>query len=352
MPKSKNKKYLKIGKQVIGNGRPAFIIAEAGVNHNGSLKLAKQLVAAAQAAGADAVKFQTFVADQVMVDSAPKAKYQLKLTNKGETQLEMAKGFELTFDDFVQLRDYAKEKGIMFISTPFDLPSARFLINLKLPAIKIASGEITNYPLLDLLASARRPLILSTGMSTMSEIKKALTHLKSCPVILLHCTSNYPTLYKNVNLKVIKSLAHSFDNMIGFSDHTPGIEAAIAAVAMGARVIEKHFTLDKNLPGPDHQASLDPAQLTAMVAAIKNIEAAMGSAVKAPTKSELEVKKIARKSLVAQLDIPKGAVFTTQMISIKRPGTGLGPAYYEKFIGKIAAKNICKNSLLKWEHVL
>jgi len=322
-----------------------FIIAEAGVNHNGSLELAKKLIDVAVDTGADAVKFQTFKAENVVSSVAPKAEYQLKTTNNQETQLEMIKKLELSFEDFKKLKNYCDEKGIMFLSTPFDIESARFLKELELEIFKIPSGEITNYPLLKEIGSYKKKVILSTGMADLGEIEDALDILiesgtKREDITVLHCNTEYPTPMEDVNLKAMLTIKEAFKVNVGYSDHTLGIEVPIAAVALGATVIEKHFTLDKNLPGPDHKASLEPDELKALVKAIRNIEKALGSGIKKPSKSEIKNIPIARKSIVAKRDIKKGEILTEENITTKRPATGISPMMWKQVIGKKALKDI------------
>ena len=337
-----------MGKKRIGEEEPCFIIAEAGVNHNGSVELAKKLIDAAKDAGADAVKFQTFKTESVVVKDAQKAEYQKETTGEG-SQYEMIKKLELTEEDFRELADYAKEKDIMFLSSPFDKESVDLLYELDVPASKVASGEITNLPLLRYIAKKEKPIILSTGMSTLGEIEEALDVIRSEGVediILLHCVSNYPARIEDVNLRAMGTLKQAFKLPVGFSDHTLGITAPIAAVALGACVIEKHFTLDRNLPGPDHKASLEPDELKEMVKAIREVEKALGDGIKRPTKEEEEIKKVARRSIVAKVDIPEGAIVTEDMLDVKRPGTGIEPRYIDMIIGKKAKEDIKKDEII------
>ena len=338
---------IKIGNKLIGEEEPCFIIAEAGVNHNGSVELAKKLIDIAKEAGADAVKFQTFKAENVVIKHAEKAEYQK--TVKEESQYEMIKKLELAEEDFEELADYAKEKGILFLSSPFDKESVDLLYELDVPAFKVASGEITNFPLLKHIAKKEKPIILSTGMATLGEVEDALNVIRSegvKDVILLHCVSNYPAAMEDVNLRAIETLKQAFKIPVGFSDHTLGITASIAAVALGACVIEKHFTLDRNLPGPDHKASLEPDELKEMVKAIKDVGTALGEGIKRPTKEEEEIKKVARRSIVAKVDIPKGAIITEEMLDVKRPGTGIDPKYLSFIIGRKTNKDIKKDKIL------
>lgn len=315
-----------------------FIIAEAGVNHNGSLELAKKLIDAAVLAGADAVKFQTFKTEDQVSKIAPKAQYQKENTDSEESQFDMIKKLELSYDDFRELQNYCSNKNIVFLSTPFELESVEFLAALNLPYFKIPSGEITNLPYLRKIASYGRKIILSTGMADLKEIEDALAVLKGCEVSLLHCTTEYPCPYEDVNLKAMQTLKDHFGLKVGYSDHTSGIEVAIAAVAMGAKIIEKHFTLDKKMQGPDHKASLEPQELKQMVNAIRNVEKAMGTGEKTPSKSEIKNITIARKSIVAKTKIQKGETFTEKNITTKRPATGISPMKWDEIIGQVAQK--------------
>lgn len=330
-----------------------FIIAEAGVNHNGSLKLAKKLVDSAHACGADAVKFQTFKTEKLVTRSARKAEYQMG-SSLGTSQYDMLKKLELSEKDFKELFKYCKKRKIQFISTPFDEESALFLDRLGVGMFKISSGDLTNLPLLKFVAKLKKKILLSTGMSYLREVKEAVAEIKRAgnyDVVLLHCTSNYPAKYEDVNLKAIWTLRNAFKLPVGYSDHTGGIEIAVAAAAMGATVVEKHFTLSTKMKGPDHKASIDAPLFKKMVMSIRITEKALGDGIKKPVKSEMNVKKVARKSVVAETDIPKGTKIRKQMISIKRPGTGIPPKYYEIIIGKIAKKEIKKDSVIKWEHI-
>ncbi len=334
-----------------------FVIAEAGVNHNGSLELAKKLVNVAVNAGADAVKFQTFKAENVVSKQAPKAEYQKKTTSAKETQLEMIKKLELSFENFKELKDYCDKKGIMFMSTPFDIDSARFLKELGLEIFKIPSGEITNYPLLKEIGSYKKRVILSTGMADLGEIEDALDVLiesgtKRENITVLQCNTEYPTPFEDVNLKAMLTIKEAFKVNVGYSDHTPGIEVPIAAVAMGATVVEKHFTFDKNLPGPDHKASLEPDELKEMVKAIRNIEKALGNGIKKPSKSEKKNIPIARKSIVAKRDIKRGEIFTEENLTTKRPGTGISPMRWKEIIGKKALKDISADKPLNFGDIV
>ena len=319
-----------------------FVIAEAGVNHNGDIRLAKKLIDYACEAGADAVKFQTFIPENVISIFAEKAPYQKELTDSEESQLDMVRKLRLTFEQFIELNEYSKIKGIMFLSTPFDIDSLDFLETIDMPVIKVPSGEIVNLPLLLSIAALQKPVILSTGMSTLEEVRFARNVLLvngASEVSLLHCNTEYPTPYKDANLRAMLTLKREFEGEVGYSDHTLGIEVPIAAVAMGANIIEKHFTLDKTLQGPDHSSSLEPDELKAMITAIRNIEQALGSETKGPTKSELKNIKVARKSIVAGRDIMVGEEFTKNNLAVKRPGNGISPTKWFEVIGKKAKKD-------------
>jgi N-acetylneuraminate synthase len=353
-----------------------WIIAEAGVNHNGSVKLAKQLIDAAKDAGADAVKFQTFRADQVISRLAPKAEYQKKRTDSSESQLEMVRQLELNEQAHRILIEHCKKRGIQFLSTPFDLESVDLLARiLDLPCLKLPSGDITNGPLLLQAARTGKRIILSTGMSTLGEIEEALgvlafgyTKNRSRPstkafkaayisqngylalrkkVKLLHCTTEYPAPFAAINLNALATLKTAFGLPVGFSDHTVGIAVSIAAVALGAVIIEKHVTLDKSLPGPDHIASIEPQELKDLVAAIRQVEMAMGSARKNIEECEMKNRVIARRSLFAAGPISKGEMFTAGNIALKRPGTGISPMQYWEWVGKPAAKNYQQDEEVK-----
>ncbi len=329
-----------------------FIIAEAGVNHNGSLKIAKKMIDAAVEAGADAVKFQTFKAEKVVSRYAPKAEYQKKTTTADESQLEMVKKLELDAATHQTLINYCRNKNIQFLSTPFDLESIDLLNKLALDIFKIPSGEITNLPYLRKIGALKKENILSTGMASLIEIEEALDVLtgagtKLKDITVLHCNTEYPTPFEDVNLKAMLTIKAEFPGVkIGYSDHTLGIEIPIAAVAMGATIIEKHFTLDKNMEGPDHKASLEPNELKAMVHAIRNIEIALGSSIKKPSPSELKNMLIARKSIVATRDIRNGESFTEENLTAKRPGTGISPMRWDKVIGQVAQKDYKEDELI------
>lgn len=326
------------------------IIAEAGVNHNGSLSIAKQMVDVAVEAGVDIIKFQTFKTERLVTMNAKKAQYQKESYNEeGDTQFKMLKKLELSEDDFIELKQYCKNKNIMFLSTPFDLESIDFLNNLDIDIWKIPSGEITNYPYLVHIARTKKKVILSTGMCTMEDIYDALKVLKehgTSEITLLHCNTQYPTPMQDVNLLAIQTLRDTYQVDVGYSDHTLGIEVSIAAVALGATVIEKHFTLDKNMQGPDHRASLEPKELKAMVQGIRNIELALGIPMKMPTDSELSNRIVARKSIVASKKIMIGEKFTESNITTKRPGSGISAMRWNDVLGKTAGREYNKDELI------
>lgn len=329
-----------------------FIIAEAGVNHNGSLDAARKMVRAAAEAGADAVKFQTFAAERLVVKNAPKAGYQLQNTPAAESQYEMIKKLELDGAAHRELIECCASCGIEFISSPFDEESAGLLAGLGVKIFKVPSGELVSVPYLRKIASMKRKVILSTGMATLVEIDVALKELtrngtEKCDITVLHCNTEYPTPYRDVNLNAMLTIKNTFGVNIGYSDHTPGIEIAVAAAALGASVIEKHFTLDRSLPGPDHKASLEPAELKRMVEAVRNVEAAMGDGIKRPSRSEEANIKIARKSIVAKTAIKKGETFGEGNLTIKRPGTGISPLRWDEVIGKPAPRDFAPDEAIE-----
>ncbi|MBF8264149.1 MAG: N-acetylneuraminate synthase [Dehalococcoidia bacterium] len=340
---------IKISHHAIGNGQPCFIIAEAGVNHNGDIRLAKKLIDVAKEAGADAVKFQTFTAEEIVSPDAPKAEYQKVTTGAGESQYEMIKKLELSRDDFKKLYSYARTKGIMFLSTPFDRGSADFLDKLGVAAFKIPSGEITNFLLLKHIALKGKSIILSTGMATLGEIETALNVLSGAgakDIILLHCITSYPAKPEDMNLRAMQTLRHAFGYPVGLSDHTLGLTIPVAAAALDAGLIEKHFTLDRELPGPDHRASLEPRELKAMVNAIRDVEKALGNGIKKLTKEEEVNKLVVRRSLVARVAIPKGAAITEDMLDAMRPATGIEPSELKLVVGKVARTAIKRNQFI------
>lgn len=330
--------------------KKTYIIAEAGVNHNGNYKLAEQLIDAAVESGADCIKFQTFVPNRLVSKYVEKADYQKENTKVNETQLQMLEKLALKKEEFVKLSCYASLKGIDFCSTAFDEESIQFVHKLKCKFWKIPSGEITNFPYLMKVSSFNEPIILSTGMSNLKEIKDAVNIIKQysvAPLILLHCNTEYPTPFTEVNLMAMKQLEKEFQCPVGYSDHTNGIEIPIAAVALGASVIEKHFTLDRNMSGPDHQASLEPFELYKMISSIRNVELAMGNGEKILQKSEQKNINIVRKSIVAKKRILKGELLTKDNITTKRPGNGLSPMNWNSVIGTKAIRNFEEDELIE-----
>ena len=326
-----------------------LIIAEAGVNHNGDLQLAKKLIDKAKESGADIVKFQTAKLDSLVSESATMAEYQKKNIGKEESQKDMLRKLLLPFEDFIELSKYCQQVGIKFLSTPFDIESIRFLNPLQ-NIWKIPSGEITNYPYLVEIAKTHKEIIMSTGMSTLQEIEDAYKLLQdngAGKITLLHCTTNYPTPMTEVNLRAMLTLKEKFSCEVGYSDHTQGIEVPVAAVAMGATIIEKHFTLDRNMEGPDHKASLEPHELKEMVTAIRNIELALGNPDKTPSASEISNIAVARKSIVALTDIKVGDTFTESNITTKRPGTGINPMRWPEILGQKAICDFKKDELIE-----
>lgn len=319
-----------------------LIIAEAGVNHNGKLDLALKLCDAAKEAGADVVKFQTWKTEKIITHSVAQAEYQTENTGKTESQFDMLKRLELSFDDFKAIKEHCDKIGIQFASTADEEESLDFLISLGIPFIKIGSGEITNIPYLRIMGSKKLPVIISSGMSTLAEVDTALSELKNAgasDITLLHCTTNYPCPMADVNLNAMLTLKEAFKIPVGYSDHTEGIEVPVAAVAMGAKVIEKHFTLDRNMEGPDHLASTEPAEFKKMVDSIRNIEKALGTGEKLPTKSEIDISKVVLKRCVASRQIKNGEIFNENNLTVKRNDKGLPSKYWDLLIGKKATKD-------------
>lgn len=326
-----------------------YIIAEAGVNHNGSFDLACRLVDAAKAAGADCIKFQTFRSQNLVSRNAGKADYQKDTTGDG-SQADMLSKLELSYDAFSRLKQYCEEIGITFLSTPFDLESAAFLDELGVPFWKIPSGEVTNLPYLEALAKTGRPVVMSTGMCEMGEIEAALRVLRengTSDIRLLHCNTEYPTPFADVNLRAMETMRRAFGVEVGYSDHTKGIEVPIAAVALGATIIEKHFTLDRNMEGPDHKASLEPDELAAMVSAIRNIEQALGSGEKTASPSERKNIAVARKSIVAKRAIKAGERLTEENLTVKRPGSGVSPMRWRDVLGTAAIRDFEEDEMIE-----
>lgn len=328
----------------------AYIIAEAGDNHNGSFELALKLIDAAKEAGADCVKFQTFVTEEVISTCAQKAEYQKAATNAEENQFDMIKKLELSSEQFRQIKGYCDRKNIRFLSTPFDLPSIQFLDTMDLPFWKIPSGEVTNLPYLLAIAKTEKPVVMSTGMCEMGEIQAAIDILKANgtpKITLLHCNTEYPTPYEDANLRAMETMRKQFGVDVGYSDHTLGIEVPIAAAAMGAVIIEKHFTLDRNMEGPDHKASLEPEELAAMVAGIRRVERALGDEKKRVSPSEKKNRDVARKSIIARRAIRKGELLTEENITTKRPGNGISPMRWFEVLGTSAVRDFEGDELIE-----
>ncbi len=326
-----------------------YIIAEAGVNHNGSYELACKLVDAAKAAGVDCIKFQTFKSENLVSNSAQKAEYQKNTTGEG-SQVDMLKKLELSYEDFRALKDYCDKVGICFLSTPFDFDSIEFLNSIDMPFWKIPSGEVTNYPYLVALAKTGKPIVMSTGMCDLLEIQDAINVLRengTKDIRLLHCNTEYPTPYEDVNLRAMQAMRDAFGLAVGYSDHTKGIEVPIGAVALGATVIEKHFTLDRNMEGPDHKASLEPDELAKMVTSIRNIEKALGNGDKTPSPSEKKNITVARKSIVAAKKIKFGESITEDDITVKRPGSGINPMRWNEVLGTKAVRDFEEDELIE-----
>lgn len=343
---------IQIGNHLVGTGMPVFVIAEAGVNHNGDVMLAKELIDIAAAAGANAVKFQTYSTDKLVSAEAPKAEYQKRNADEDESQAEMLRRLELKRSDYEELVSRCLERGIVFLSTPFDEDAVDFLDALGTPAFKLGSGDLTNLPLLEHVAIKGKPAILSTGMSDLEEVREAVKMMQKfgcTSLILLQCVSNYPADAADVNLKAMSTMANEFSLPVGYSDHTEGIEVALAAAALGACVIEKHFTLSKTLPGPDHRASLEPSELKAMIAGIRKVEAALGTGEKTRTASEENTAQVARRSLTAARDISAGTQLTRDMIAIQRPGTGLSPARISSVVGRRLRIDVKTGSQLSFD---
>ncbi len=335
---------IRIANRSIGEGEPCFIIAEAGINHNGNIVLAKRLIDAAKEAGADAVKFQTHLAQHEMLSQGPTAGYV------GESLFDLLKRVELSKEDHIELKRRAIEKQVMFLSTPFSREAVDLLEQVGVEAYKVGSGEMTNFPLLKYIASKGKPVILSTGMSSIDEIRETVNFLKGLTgdLVILHCISSYPPKYEDLNIKFINVLQREFRIPVGFSDHSTGIYPSLAAVALGACVIERHFTTDRNLPGPDQKASLTPAEFAEMVKGIRIVEKVLGN-TRVVTPEEQEIQKMARESVVSQVDIPQGTILKRDMVWVKRPGTGIPAKDLDKVIGRKSKVHIKANSLISWE---
>jgi N-acetylneuraminate synthase len=335
----------------VGDGQPALVIAEGGVNHNGDLELARRMIDAARQASADAIKFQTFRAERLASPMAPRADYQ-RVTGESSSQLEMLRKLELSERAHVELWRHGREVGLPVLSTPFDERSADFLLRLGVSAYKVGSGELTNLPFLEHLAGKGLPMLVSTGMATLGEVEQAVLAIRGAgnpPLILLQCTSRYPAPPAEANLRVLDTLRAAFGVPVGYSDHTRGNDVALAAVARGACVIEKHFTLDRRLPGPDHAASAEPEQMAALIRSIRTVEKALGHGRKEPSAREAEIAEVARRSVVAARDLDAGELITPELIDIKRPGTGLPPSTAEQLIGRRLACDMPAGTPLTWE---
>ena len=335
--------------RMIGSGYSCFLIGEAGVNHNGNLETALALVDRAVGAGVDAVKFQTFTAARVVARDAPKAAYQIRTTGSEESQLHMLQKLELSARSHHKIRTYCEKRGILFLSTPYDETSADFLESLGVPAFKIPSGEITNLPFLEHVARKGKPMIVSTGMSSLQDVGAAVATIRNAgndKLALLHCVSAYPAEAKDANLRAMDTMRRTFGLPIGYSDHTLGTEVGLAAVALGACILEKHFTLNRTIPGPDHCASLEPAELGELVRGVRLIETALGHGRKEPMSSESDVAVVARKSIVAARDIPAGTSITHELVAMKNPGTGWPPSMLDRVLGRVTVSNIAADTIL------
>jgi N,N'-diacetyllegionaminate synthase len=345
---------VRIGNRIVGENHPVFIIAEAGVNHDGDINRAIELVDMAAEAGADAVKFQNFKAENIVTKKVEKAKYQKETTGANGSQYEMLKKLELKGSDCKRLAEHAKKKNIVFLSTPYDEQSVDLLDEIGVQAFKVASAEIINSQLLRCMASKAKPIILSTGMANLGEIEEGLSTIKDQgikEVVLLHCITSYPARIEEMNLMVMETLKRAFNVPVGLSDHTIGLTIPIAAVALGACMIEKHFTLDKKLSGPDHRASLEPHELKEMVKTIRDVEKAIGDGIKKPTQDEEKIKRVMRRRIVAQADIEKDTVIIDRMLTTKRVGSGLEPKYIPRIIGRKALMNIKQDEAITWEQI-
>jgi N,N'-diacetyllegionaminate synthase len=347
-----NSQLIEIAGRKVGAGQPCLVVAEAGVNHNGSLEMARQLVEVAAQAGADAVKFQTFTAERLVGLDAPKAAYQLQTTDPAESQYEMLRRLELSPEAHRDLMASCRDRRMVFLSTPFDEESADLLADLGVAAFKIPSGEITNLPFLAYVARKGKPMIVSTGMACLGEVEAAVSQIQRAgnrEIVLLHCVSNYPADPADVNLRAMQTMSMAFGFPVGYSDHTLGVEVALAAVALGACVIEKHFTLDCTLSGPDHRASSEPQELGALIRGMRMVEAALGHGRKEPAASEVNTAEVARKSLVLARDVPAGMILQDALITVKRPGTGLPPAMRPYLVGRTLRVDAAAGTLLTLE---
>ena len=346
-------KDIRIYEKLIGKNSPIFLIAEAGVNHNGDLSIAKKLIDLATEVKADAIKFQTFKAEELLLKKTSKVEYQKENTDIDENFYEMIKRYEFTKDDFQKIVNYCKAKKIIFLSTPFDHSSVQWLEEFKIPAYKVSSGDMNNFPLLQLICSKRKPIFISTGMATIEEVKETIKFIRLNnieEIIIFQCTTDYPTPFEDINLNVIDTYKREFPEfLVGFSDHSLGITASIGAAAKGVKVIEKHFTLDKEMEGPDHKASLDPQELKKWVEQIRTLEKALGSFEKKPSKAELKIAKTARKSIVSIKTLNKGDILNEKNIAVKRPGDGISTVEFEKVIGMRVKRKISADKVIYWE---
>jgi len=345
---------VKIGSRTIGDGQRCFIIAEAGVNHNGDIELAKQLIIKAKEAGADCVKFQTFKAERVVTSNAPKANYQLETTDALETQIDMLRQLELPMDNYRELIELCEELNIIFMSTPYNVEDVDFLEEIGVQSFKLASLSIAEPTFLQYVALKNKPMIISTGMATLNEVREGIVATKECgnnDLIILQCTTNYPTALDDVNLRAMITMREEFEHLVGYSDHTQSDIACLAAVSMGACVIEKHFTLDKSLPGPDQSSSYEPIEFKRLVQSIRDVETVLGCEEKKPSKAEVRNIKGMRRSVVAKIDILAGTKIDDSMLTLKRPATGLSPKYVKDLIGKIARRDLCENVFIIKEDV-
>lgn len=345
---------MRIGRYAIGEGNPCFVIAEAGVNHNGDVALAKRLIEVAVDAGANAVKFQSFRAGDIATSEAPKAAYQIASTGSNETQREMLERLELTRAEQEELSRHARDRGIIFCSTPFDLASVDLLDELDVPFFKVASGELTHIPLLRRIAHTGKPVVVSTGMSELEEVESAVGTLRAAgagDIALLHCVSEYPASSAEANLRAMATMRERFGTPVGFSDHTVGLEVAVAAVALGASILEKHLTLDRSMPGPDHRASIEPDEFHRLVREIRSVESALGDGVKRPGKSEIANRAIVRRGVFAAVAIPKGTVLTSEMLTCKRPDDGIPASQFDAVVGRRARRDLDAGQKLSWEQL-
>lgn len=345
---------MRIAERRIGSPEPCFLIAEAGVNHNGDMKMAHELIEKARDVGADAVKFQTFRAEKVVVQEADKAEYQKKVTGEEESQYEMLKKLELKGEDFQDLKEKCRKEGLAFLSTPYNFEDADLLEDIGVEAFKVASGQLVELPFLEHLAKKKRPILLSTGMADLAEVYEAVETIRNAgneEILLLQCTTNYPSDIADANVRAMRTMADALDLMPGYSDHVPSDHASYAAVAMGAVAIEKHFTLDRELPGPDHKASLDPEGFEAFVQGVRRVEKAMGSSVKRPTEAERKNTEGMRRSIVVDRDMKKGETLKRSDLAFKRPAVGIQPKLLDEVLGRELLVDLSRDQALRWSHL-